>query len=249
MPRGFSIHLAINDYCQADGGTCRGTDLFNCLDSGDVLFKLAFAQGFEPSKPGGLQFHVDGSATYATLNQDLSDIKEVIQDGDYLLVTFAGYGIHPSIFSDMKSSRGWMLSDQDLRLDELFTSLAGFPAGVRILVVSNSCLSGGISAALIRGARWIVQGLRSLRGAASAEPTAAELPPPPIIHLAGCAGDDVMLDSPEFANEIDRLLRGGTPSFTDFFNALQGALQTKPSIERITPALQAFEDVGPFRLV
>src|SRR5438309_443956 len=71
--------------------------------------------------------------------------------GDLFLLTYSGHGGQvPDVSGDEddKKDETWCLYDGQLIDDELYFELSGFAAGVRILVLSDSCHSGTVTRAM-----------------------------------------------------------------------------------------------------
>jgi Caspase domain len=80
-----------------------------------------------------------------------------LKSGDFLLITFSGHGMKVTFDNDNSSfgelpdnntiippDVAWCLYDRPLLDDELTDALSDFEAGVRILVISDSCHSGTV---------------------------------------------------------------------------------------------------------
>jgi hypothetical protein len=91
----------------------------------------------------------------ATRNAVLAAIRSAaksLASGDLFLLTYSGHGGQvPDVSGDEddKKDETWCLYDGQLIDDELYYELSGFAAGVRILVLSDSCHSGTVTRAAL----------------------------------------------------------------------------------------------------
>jgi len=87
------------------------------------------------------------TATLAAVNASLWNASQLLAKGDTLLVTFSGHGGQvPDHDGDdpLGSDESWSLHDGELLDDQLCGYWRLFRGGVRIVVVSESCYSGGM---------------------------------------------------------------------------------------------------------
>ena len=142
MSTGISIHIGLNHVDPAQYEGWDGT-LGACEADATDMRALAKAQGFAPAA-----FLLSGQATSAAVAQALTDAAKRLTKGDILLVTYSGHG------GQVKDTNGdetdemdetWVLFDRQFVDDELYATWAKFAAGVRILVLSDSCHSGSIT--------------------------------------------------------------------------------------------------------
>jgi len=143
MPKGISIHIGLNELDERHYGS-RCT-LAGCLGDVDAMHRLAVSAGFEPTVL---------RAEEATADAVLGAIRGAahrVGPEDILLVTYSGHGAR---VRDLPLDQGgdevdgwdetWCLYDREVLDDELYDCWGDFPAGARILVVSDSCFSGDI---------------------------------------------------------------------------------------------------------
>jgi uncharacterized caspase-like protein len=86
------------------------------------------------------------AATRAALHDALTGAAKALDAGDVLLVTFSGHGTQsPDTDGDERNGwdEGWCLADGVMVDDRLAGYWQLFEAGVRIVVVADSCHSGG----------------------------------------------------------------------------------------------------------
>lgn len=87
------------------------------------------------------------TATLGAVNASLWNVSQLLVKGDTLLVTFSGHGgqVPDRDGEDqLGSDESWSLYDGELLDDHLCGYWRLFKAGVRIVVVSESCYSGGM---------------------------------------------------------------------------------------------------------
>ncbi|GLW71049.1 hypothetical protein Kpho02_33480 [Kitasatospora phosalacinea] len=86
-------------------------------------------------------------ATAKAVLGEISRAATALRDGDIFVLTYAGHGGQlADLDGDEPDHRDetWVLYDRQLLDDELRVALSGFPAGVRVVVVSDSCHSGTV---------------------------------------------------------------------------------------------------------
>lgn len=79
------------------------------------------------------------SPTLAHVEHELTRAAAALQPGDQLLLSFAGHGRKDS------KVQSWYLEDGELFDRDLYRLLERFQAGVRVLLISDSCSSGTIA--------------------------------------------------------------------------------------------------------
>lgn len=141
-PTGISIHVAVND-CAASRASGYPA-LEGCLADAQAMQDLAAAAGFEPRLITG------AAATGEPVVEAIRGAGPRVGANGLLLLTFSGHGARIRDRSTLSGWRyGWSLHDRVLMNDELAHAWAEFPAGARVLVLSDSCFSGE----LFRGVR------------------------------------------------------------------------------------------------
>jgi hypothetical protein len=140
MAKGISLHLGLNKvdpkhYAGWDG------ELMACeadaRDMADIARSRKYATKILLTK----------SATRASLAKGMSQAAAALKSGDIFFLTYSGHGGQlPDLNADEPDGldETWCLYDGELVDDELFTALGKFAAGVRILVLSDSCHSGSV---------------------------------------------------------------------------------------------------------
>lgn len=141
MAKGYSLHVALNIVDPDSYGGWDGK-LNACVYDGEDMALLFGAEGF----------HTTGVpnqwATRDTVLGKLAHLATVSQPGDLVVVTYSGHGGQvPDINGDEDDclDETWCLYDGQLIDDELYAAWSQFQAGVRIVVLSDSCHSGTIA--------------------------------------------------------------------------------------------------------
>ena len=87
-------------------------------------------------------------ATRAAMLTNMRDAAKQLQSGDFFFLTYSGHGGQvPDVTGEEvdKKDETWCLYDGQFIDDELYFELSKFKAGVRILVLSDSCHSGTVT--------------------------------------------------------------------------------------------------------
>lgn len=136
MPRAVSIHIGIND----DG---RRVALNDSETAAWQMAGLASQAGY-----GSILVLRGQEATLGAVHAALAGAAGALARGDTLLVSFSGHG-GQEIDRDADERHGadesWCLYDGHLLDDKLAGYWRLFDPGIRIVVVSESCFSGGMS--------------------------------------------------------------------------------------------------------
>lgn len=140
MAMGMSIHIGLNKLDVSSYG--EQTVLSGCINDADSMQSLAASQGFQTRRM------VDEEATADTVIAAISDAANTLRSGDMLFLTYSGHG---SQVDDVDGEEAdaldetWCLYDRMLIDDELSQLWSQFQAGVRILMLSDSCHSGTVA--------------------------------------------------------------------------------------------------------
>lgn len=140
MAMGMSIHIGLNNLDVSSYG--EQTVLAGCINDADSMQSLAAGQGFQTRRM------VDEEATADAVIEAISDAANTLRSGDMLFLTYSGHG---SQVSDVDGDEAdgldetWCLYDRMLIDDELSQLWSRFEAGVRILMLSDSCHSGTVA--------------------------------------------------------------------------------------------------------
>lgn len=141
MAQGSSIHIGLNF---VDPNRYGGWDgrLRGCEADARAMENLARSKGFEST------LLLNGEATAERVKDAIQGAARTLTSGDILLLTYSGHG---GRIRDLHNEEAdgwdetWVLYDRQLIDDELYALWAQFPAGVRILVLSDSCHSGSVT--------------------------------------------------------------------------------------------------------
>ena len=96
------------------------------------------------------------SATRRAVLAGIASAAGALRSGDIFLLTYSGHGGQvPDRDHDEPDLQDetWCLYDGELIDDEIYQALARFKAGVRVLVLSDSCHSGTVTKAMFYTAR------------------------------------------------------------------------------------------------
>lgn len=140
MAMGMSIHIGLNNLDVAAYG--EQTVLAGCINDADAMQSLATNRGFQTRRL------VEDEATADAVIAAISDAACTLRSGDMLFLTYSGHG---SQVDDADGDEAdaldetWCLYDRMLLDDELSQLWSQFEAGVRILMLSDSCHSGTVA--------------------------------------------------------------------------------------------------------
>lgn len=148
MAKGLSIHIGVNrvdpDHYSGWSGPLQA-----CVADAEDLAAIAEGQGFDAT------ILRTAKATRGAVISAISAAADTLEAGDILLVTYSGHGGQVPDYSgdeDDLRDETWCLYDGQLIDDELRVLWSEFPAGVRILVLSDSCHSGTVTRAILERA-------------------------------------------------------------------------------------------------
>jgi metacaspase-1 len=141
MPQAISLHLGLN---AVDAHVYKGWSgpLRGCENDAHAMQAIADAQGFTS------RLLLGADATCPNLLTALDRAAAQLAADDLLLLTYSGHGASlPDRSGDEPDQRdeAWCLYDGLLIDDEIHDRLCAFAAGVRVLVVSDSCFSGSVT--------------------------------------------------------------------------------------------------------
>lgn len=153
MPKGISLHIGLNSvdpahYVDGDGRPWDGA-LNACEADARDMQALAKKRGFK-TRQVLLTAEAGADAVIAAIREAATKLAA----GDLFFLTYSGHGgqvpdlnhdegVLPTGRKD-RMDETWVLFDRQLVDDELYTLWAKFKAGVRILVLSDSCHSGTV---------------------------------------------------------------------------------------------------------
>src|SRR2546425_929293 len=139
MSIGVAVHVGLNNLSETWYGqraTLRGAE-----NDARAMMRIATAKGFQP-KP-----FLGDDAKARTVRPAILAVARELFSGDSLLLTFAGHGWPVKDTSGDEPSgmdQTWCLFERLVIDDEIYFCLSKFRAGVRILVISDSCNSGSV---------------------------------------------------------------------------------------------------------
>jgi hypothetical protein len=143
-PEALSLHLGLNGVSAAAYAGWDGP-LAACEFDAHDMAKIAKAQGMKPT------VLLTKKATRAALLAGLRAAAKQLQQGDLFFLSYSGHGGQvPDVNGDETDGQDetWCLYDGQLIDDELYFELSKFAAGVRIVVLSDSCHSGTVTRGL-----------------------------------------------------------------------------------------------------
>ena len=138
--RALSLHVGLNAVSPAHYAGWSG-ELVACEFDAKDMAALAKAQGMKPA------VLLTRRATRAAVLQAVESAAHILQSGDLFFLTYSGHGGQmPDVTGEEpdKNDETWCLYDGEVIGDELLDALAGFRAGVRVLVLADSCHSGSV---------------------------------------------------------------------------------------------------------
>jgi hypothetical protein len=138
--RGLSLNIGLNGVSGAHYGGWSGP-LSACEFDAKDMAALASGRGMKAT------VLLTKDATRAKTLAGLRAAAKTLVTGDFFLLTYSGHGGQvPDVSGEEadKLDETWCLYDGQLIDDELYLELGKFAAGVRILVLSDSCHSGTV---------------------------------------------------------------------------------------------------------
>ena len=139
--RALSVHIGLKKV-DPGYGTWNGVDARFCENDAVAMYSLAVQSGFEALEP-----ILTEKATKKNVCKAIEKAYLELNEGDVFWLSFAGHGFrrpnqNTSIKDDFKEC--WIVYDDAIIDSELHGWLAEFREGVRVIVVSESCNSGGM---------------------------------------------------------------------------------------------------------
>lgn len=142
MARGIALHLGLNRVDPRHYGGWDG-QLAACEADAKDMQALGRAQGFQST------LLLTQEATYGKATEAIRSAAGQLAPGDIFLLTYSGHGGQvPDTNSDEADDdldETWVLYDRQLVDDELYALWGRFKAGVRIVMLSDSCHSGSVA--------------------------------------------------------------------------------------------------------
>jgi hypothetical protein len=140
-PKGLALNIGLNGVSAAAYGGWDGP-LAACEFDANDMAAVAKSKGMKAT------VLLTKKATRANALAGMRDAAKACKSGDFFLLTYSGHGGQmPDTNGDEddKKDETWCLYDGQLLDDELYFELSRFAAGVRILVLSDSCHSGTVT--------------------------------------------------------------------------------------------------------
>ncbi len=140
MAKAVSIHIGLNSVDPKHYAGWSG-DLVACEFDANDMAAIAHAAGMKST------LLLTKKATRAAVLAAVRAASKTLQSGDLLFVTYSGHGGQIDDVSgeeEDKKDETWCLYDGELIDDEVFLELSRIAAGVRVLVLSDSCHSGTV---------------------------------------------------------------------------------------------------------
>ena len=145
MAKATSIHLGLNAVDPKHYAGWSG-DLVACEFDAKDMAAIAHAAGMTST------VLLTKEATRKNVLTTVRAASKTLQAGDLLFVTYSGHGGQIDDVSgeeEDKQDETWCLYDGELIDDEVFLELRRIAAGVRVLVLSDSCHSGTVTRARV----------------------------------------------------------------------------------------------------
>jgi metacaspase-1 len=141
--RAMSLHIGLNSVSPQHYEGWSGP-LAACEFDANDMAAIAAAQGITAKKL------LTKAGTRKAVLTGIRAAAKALKKGDLFLLTYSGHGGQVADASgdeDDKQDETWCLFDGQLIDDELYFELSKFAAGVRVLVLSDSCHSGTVTRA------------------------------------------------------------------------------------------------------
>jgi len=143
--QGISMHVGLNSVSPAHYGGWSG-DLAACEFDAYDMAAIARSRGMKAN------IVLTKKGTRANVLAGIRAAAKALKAGDLFFLSYSGHGGQvPDITGDEddKQDETWCLYDGQLIDDELYFELSRFTAGVRLLVLSDSCHSGTVTRAAL----------------------------------------------------------------------------------------------------
>jgi hypothetical protein len=142
-PKAMSLHIGLNEVSGAAYAGWTGP-LAACEFDANDMAAIAKAKGMKST------VLLTKKGTRANVLAGLRAAAKALGGGDLFFMSYSGHGGQvPDVSGDEadKQDETWCLYDGQLIDDELYFELSRFKAGVRVLVLSDSCHSGTVTRA------------------------------------------------------------------------------------------------------
>jgi hypothetical protein len=141
QPKGISMHIGLNGVSAAAYAGWDGP-LAACEFDANDMAAIAKSRGMKST------VLLTKKGTRTSVLAGMRSAAKTLAAGDLFFLTYSGHGGQvPDVSGDEpdKQDETWCLYDGQLIDDELYFELSRFAAGVRILVLSDSCHSGTVT--------------------------------------------------------------------------------------------------------
>ena len=142
--KGMSLHIGLNAVDPAGYGGWDGP-LAACEFDANDMASIAKSRSMKST------VLLTKNATRANVLAEMRGAAKALKAGDLFFMSYSGHGGQvPDVSGDEgadKQDETWCLFDSQLIDDELYFELSKFKAGVRVLVLSDSCHSGTVTRA------------------------------------------------------------------------------------------------------
>ena len=142
-PKGISLHIGLNAV-NADAYGGWDGPLAACEFDANDMAAIAKAKGIKST------VLLTKKATRSNVLAGMRSAAKALETGDLFFMSYSGHGGQvPDVTGEEedKKDETWCLYDGQLIDDELYFELSKFAAGVRVLVLSDSCHSGTVTRA------------------------------------------------------------------------------------------------------
>jgi hypothetical protein len=148
MAKGISLHIGLNSVDPNHYDGWEGT-LLACEADAQDMEMIAEKEGFAER----IVF-LTKEASFNRVVKELERIGGSIEAGDLFMLTYSGHGGQVQDLNRDENDLAdetWCLYDRQLVDDHIYKLLGGFREGVRIIMLSDSCHSGSVARAALRG--------------------------------------------------------------------------------------------------
>lgn len=140
--KGISLHIGLNKVDQKAYHSMAIPELAACEFDAIDMQELAISLKYQTS------ILLGANATYNAVTEGITNAANQLKSGDIFLLTYSGHGSQ-ILDRDGDEPDGldetWVLYNRQITDDELYSLWSRFTAGVRIVVVSDSCHSGTVT--------------------------------------------------------------------------------------------------------
>ena len=197
-PQGISLHVGLNAVRARSYGGWDGP-LAACEFDANDMAAIAAAQGMKST------VLLTKQATRAKVLATMRAAAKALKPGGFFFLTYSGHGGQvPDANGDERDRKDetWCLYDGQLVDDELYFELSRFSAGVRVLVLSDSCHSGTVTRERVDPDAALAQ--------VAAAPHAGEVTgefKPAVILISGCKDNQTSMDGQHNGAFTEKLLK------------------------------------------